>query len=109
MSTINDLQKRALEIRSMYDELNKRQRGRVWNAKDHAMGFVGDVGDLMKLVAAKEGVRAGADIDSRLGHELADCMWSVFVIANHYGVDMEKEFARTMDYLEKRITKELKS
>ena len=107
MSDLRDAQKRALEIRAMYDELNKKQRNHTWDAKDHAMGFVGDVGDLMKLVAAKEGVRAGADVDSRLGHELADCLWSVFVLADHYNIDLEKEFVRTMDYLEKRIAKEL--
>lgn len=103
MSDLNDLQKRALKIRSDYDALNMKQRGRKWTAKDHAMGFVGDVGDLMKLVAAKEGVRPAANVDSQLGHELADCMWSVFVLADHYGIDVEKEFIRTMDYLEKRI------
>lgn len=107
MSDVHDLHKRALEIRTLYDTLNKKQRGKVWGPKEHAMGFVGDVGDLMKLVAAKEGVRAGADVDSRLGHELADCLWSVFILADHYKVDLEKEFKRTMKYLEKRITKEL--
>ncbi len=103
MSDFKDIKERALAILKAYDELNISQGRKAWSAKDHAMGFVGDVGDLMKLVAAKEGVRAGTDIDSRLGHELADCLWSILVIANHYGIDVEKEFVRTMDYLDKRI------
>ena len=107
MSEFEELKQRAITVRQMYDELNQKQRGRKWDAKDHAMGFVGDVGDLMKLVAAKEGVRAGADIDSRLGHELSDCLWSLFILAEHYNIDLKKEFERTMGYLEKRITKEL--
>lgn len=106
MSEFEELKQRAIKVRQMYDELNQKARNRKWDAKDHAMGFVGDVGDLMKLVAAKEGVRAGADIDSRLGHELADCLWSIFILAEHYDIDLKKEFDRTMDYLEKRITKE---
>lgn len=106
MSDFEELKNRAIEIRKMYDGLNQTQRGRKWDPKDHAMGFVGDVGDLMKLVAAKEGVRAGADVDSRLGHELADCLWSLFILAEHYNIDLKKEFVRTMDYLEKRIAKE---
>ncbi len=107
MKSLDALQARALEILVLYNDLNQKQRGRVWSAKDHALGFVGDVGDLMKLVAAKEGVRSGVDIDSRLGHELADCLWSIFVLANHYDIELEKEFDRTMSYLEKSVTKEL--
>lgn len=105
MSDFETLRERALAIRKMYDALNEQQRNRKWDAKDHAMGFVGDVGDLMKLIAAKEGVRPGTDTDSRLGHELADCLWSLFILAEHYNIDLEKEFTRTMDYLEKRIAK----
>lgn len=107
MSDFDALKQRAIAIRKMYDDLNQKQRGRQWDAKDHAMGFVGDVGDLMKLVAAKEGVRPAADVDSRLGHELADCLWSLFILAEHYNIDLDKEFERTMDYLEKRIEKEM--
>jgi hypothetical protein len=38
---------------------------------------VGDVGDLMKLVMAKEGAREIQDVDEKLQHELAACLWSV--------------------------------
>ncbi len=107
MSDISDLKKQALEIRAKYDELNIKQHGKKWTPRDHAMGFVGDVGDLMKLVAAKEGVRSYPDVDSRLGHELADCLWSIFVLADEYGIDLEEAFSRTMAYLDKRISKEL--
>lgn len=107
MSDFEELKNRAVKIREMYDDLNQQQRDRKWDAKDYAMGFVGDVGDLMKLVAAKEGMRAGADIDNRLGHELADCLWSVLVLAEYYGIDLKNDFERTMDHLEKRISKEL--
>lgn len=107
MSEFKELKDRAIKIRQLYDQKNQQQRGRKWDAKDHAMGLVGDTGDLMKLVAAKEGVRAATDLDSRLGHELADCLWSLFILAEHYDIDLEKEFERTMSYLEKRIAKEM--
>ena len=71
-------------------------------------GFVGDVGDLMKLVMAKEGVREIPDVDQKLAHELSDCLWSVLVLANKYNVDLETSFLQTMDELEKRIESELK-
>jgi NTP pyrophosphatase (non-canonical NTP hydrolase) len=61
------------------------------------LGFVVDVGDLAKLVMAKEGLREVSDLDDRLAHELADCLWSVLVLADLCGVDLERAFAHTMD------------
>ena len=69
-------------------------------------GFVGDVGDLVKLVMAKEGIREVENVDDKLKHELADCLWSILVIASNYGIDIEKSFMETMDELEKRISSE---
>jgi NTP pyrophosphatase (non-canonical NTP hydrolase) len=66
-------------------------------------GFVGDVGDLMKIIMAKEGVREMDNIDEKLKHELSDCLWSVIVLADKYGVNLEESFMKTMDDLEKRI------
>jgi len=43
---------------------------------------------------------------ARLGpleHELADVLWSVIVIADRCGIDLETAFARTMDELGERL------
>jgi NTP pyrophosphatase (non-canonical NTP hydrolase) len=109
MSDFKDLVARANEIRERYRELERQKYGREWAPRDHAIGFVGDVGELMQLVGAKEGVRDIEDVDAKLAHELADCLWSVIVLANDYGVDLEKEFLATMDKLETRIAKEKQS
>jgi len=66
-------------------------------------GFVGDVGDLMKLVMAKEGVRTIEDVDKKLKHELCDCLWSVLVLAKKFDIDIEREFLDKMSELEERI------
>jgi NTP pyrophosphatase (non-canonical NTP hydrolase) len=55
------------------------------------------------LFQAKEGVRAADDLDADLAHELADCLWSLVVLADRYGVDLERSFAATMDELEQRL------
>lgn len=52
---------------------------------------------------AKEGLRHMENIDEKLGHELADCLWSILVIADKYDINLENEFLKTMDDLEKRI------
>ncbi len=58
-----------------------------------------DIGDLAKLVQAKEGVRHVEDLDSAIGHELADCLWSIIVLADKYNVDLEASFIKTMGEL----------
>ena len=101
--TLQELMLRAEEIRAKYEESNARNGHDAWRIRDYAMGFGGDFGDLMKLVMAKENLRDIDDVDAKLGHELADCLWSILVLANYYGVDLEKEFLQTMDIITKRI------
>ena len=97
------MQARALAVRRRYAELERRAYGREWSGEELALGFVGDVGDLVKLVQAREGVRTIEDADALLAHELADCLWSVLVLADRYEVDLERAFGETMDELEARL------
>lgn len=97
---------RALEIKDQYAEREKKKNGRAWSASEITLGFVGDVGDVAKLVLAKEGVRDIADVDTKMAHELSDCLWSILVLAHTYGVDLEGSFMKTMDELEEKIAVE---
>ena len=94
---------RALVVRDRYEELEKDRYGKAWTGEQLMQGFVGDVGDLAKLIMAKSGYRAIDEVDVRLAHELADCLWSVLVLANVYDIDIEQAFLRTMNDLEKQI------
>lgn len=98
------LQARAVEIAALYDRRNVAQGRGAWSTGDLALGFVGDVGDLAKLVMAVDGRRKISDAREKLGHELADCLWSVLVLADRYGVDMVSEFNRMTDDLEQHLT-----
>ena len=104
MSNLADLLKRAESIRQKYDELNAKDGHTKWSGLDYTAGLAGDVGDLMKHVMAKEGKRRGGDVDARIAHELGDCLWSLLVIANQYGIDLEASFTGTMDELEERLS-----
>jgi NTP pyrophosphatase (non-canonical NTP hydrolase) len=91
---------RALQIRQGFAAYEQRRTGRTWTREEIMQGFVVDVGDLMKLVMAKNGARLVDDVDRKLAHELSDCLWSVLVLAKLYDVDLEKEFLQTMDELQ---------
>ena len=100
---IKTLSERALEIRAKYVELEKKRDGKEWSNIDLGKGFIKDVTDLMEIIKAKEGLAAIENVDEKLAHELSDCLWSVFVLASKYSVDLEQAFMKTMDELEMRI------
>jgi NTP pyrophosphatase (non-canonical NTP hydrolase) len=102
MSDIKTLEQRAMEIRRRYDELNRKKDGQPWDARKLTNGFKKDVADLIEIVESRS-------IDQKkLNHELADCLWSVLVIARKLDVDIEKAFWTTMGELDERLDKELK-
>lgn len=95
----SELIKRVKEVRESFRE---QEGDHVWGATEHMQGFVGDVGDLTKLVMAKSGYRNFENLDDKLAHELADCLYSIVILADDLGIDLESAFVKTMDEVEKR-------
>lgn len=100
---IQQLQALALQVAQRYDEQNKRNGKQRWDASAYMAGFVGDVGDLSKLVMAKNGYRDKDEVDAKIAHELSDCLWSILVLAQELDVDLESSFVKTMKELETRF------
>ncbi len=103
----SDLEKAALQLNELYEQLEVKRWGRVWTTQELALGFVGDVGDLAKLVQAHTGVRTIADCHAKLGHELSDCLWSILVLANKCGIDLQAEFVRNTREISEYVSGEL--
>jgi NTP pyrophosphatase (non-canonical NTP hydrolase) len=100
---LTELTERAVQIQQGFATRARRQPGRVWTREEIMQGLVVDVGDLMRLVMAKAGARPVGDVDRKLAHELADCLWSVLILAHGYGVNLETEYLRTMNELEAKF------
>lgn len=103
------LQQRAMDLRHHYAVYEQKKYGRSWTPEEVALGFVGDVGDLCKLVQAVEGVRNIPDSKEKLAHELADCVWSVMALANLYGVDLEDALDKMLRQCEAFVEADLGS
>jgi NTP pyrophosphatase (non-canonical NTP hydrolase) len=96
-----------MELRARLSAKETQQAGRPWTREEVAQGFVGDVGDLMKLVMVKQGLRATKDgVDEQLAHELSDCLWSVLVLAELYHIDLEAAFLRTTSEIEAQLPRQ---
>ncbi|MDD5726796.1 MAG: MazG nucleotide pyrophosphohydrolase domain-containing protein [Patescibacteria group bacterium] len=94
---------RAKEIREVNSKLASNDGCKAWSSAERMQGFMGDVGDLAKLVMAKNCYRKYDDLDKKLAHELGDCLWSVIILADELGVDLEKSFLETMNEIEARL------
>ncbi len=105
--TYQELLDTAVRVREKYNQLNARDHGGAWNGDKLMAGFVGDVGDLSKIIMAKSGYRAMDDVDEKLKHELSDCLWSILVLASYYNIDLESQFVKSMNSLEARVETEL--
>ncbi|KAF1692107.1 nucleotide pyrophosphohydrolase [Pseudoxanthomonas daejeonensis] len=103
----SDLEKAALQLNGLYEQLEVKRYGRAWNTEELALGFVGDVGDLAKLIQAHAGIRTIDDCQAKLAHELSDCLWSIMVLANKCGVDLEAEFVRSTREIAAHVSGEL--
>ena len=106
---LRDARERAMQIREQFARYEKQTYGRLWSRQEIALGFMGDVGDLMKLIQAHEGVRNIPDAKNKIAHELADCLWSILVLAHLFDVDIEAAFTKTMDELEEMLKDKLES
>ena len=98
-----ELVNRAIAIRKQYSEKELRLYGSSWTSEEIALGFVGDVGDLAKLIIAENGKRNIPNSKEKLEHELSDCLWSIIVLADLHGISLENSFLNTMDEIEKHI------
>ncbi len=98
-----EMRARARSVREQYAAVEAARYGRAWSREEIMLGFLGDVGDLAKLVQGKEGVRPRDELDEALAHELADCLWCVMTLADAYEVDLAAAFASTMDSLDESL------
>lgn len=103
----SDIKKSALQLNELYEQLEIKRYGRIWTTEELALGFVGDVGDLAKLIQANAGIRDIDDCKAKLGHELSDCLWSIVVLANKCGIDLEAEFVKNTKELVEYVSGEL--
>ncbi len=103
---LEDIIARARHIRVLYEDYERENYGREWSTAEIVLGLMGDLGDLAKLIQAHLGIRGTLptqEIEAKLAHELADCLWSVLVLSDKLQINLEDAFVATMDELEERF------
>ena len=92
---------RAMEVRALYEVIERRVNGQVWTLHELMLGFSNDVGTVGRLILAHDGTwEIDGDVDAQLAHKLSESLWWVIVIAERLGIDISAAFADTMDRIE---------
>ena len=100
---MQDLQQKAVAVLEQYHQANEAEGKKRWSTKEIALGMTGDLGDLQKMILAKEGYRDIENVDQKLSHELGDVLWSLLVLSDSYDIDLEQAFLGTIEELKSRL------
>ena len=99
---ISELQKIAKKFR---DGLN-RQNPKQYNTPVELLAdLTEELGELAKSITRKEIRNMGSE--HKIEEEVIDVLFSLLWIANHYGLDIEKEIKKSVQKWEKRFGVEL--
>ena len=102
---LHELTEKVLHIEALYAERKKETSAKQWTAEETYAGMVSDMGDLGRLILAKEGFRKMPDMEKNLPHELAELLYAVLLLASQYGIDLSKAFLDEIARLEQRLSK----
>jgi NTP pyrophosphatase (non-canonical NTP hydrolase) len=94
---------RAMDLRRQYEVKETSLYGSPSTDIQIAEGFAGDVTNLIRLITAEHGERTIANSKEKLEAHLAHCLWSVIVLAQMQGVNLETAFMEAMDRLENHL------
>ncbi len=101
---ILDYSERVKKIKLAYNVLNRSEGYKSWGVTEYLQVFQGDVGDLAKLILASRGFAfSQKDVEVKIARELADCLWSVLVLADELDVNIQQEFNKMLLRLEDKI------
>ncbi|NIP67261.1 hypothetical protein GWN63_04380 [Candidatus Bathyarchaeota archaeon] len=101
-TTLSDAQhfcwKSFIKINQRLDQ----ERGRAWDPFVMVTDLLEEAGEVASVVKGLEGFKPPQKPKTKrmLATELSDLLYIIFVLAEHYGVDLEERFLQTVnDYM----------
>jgi hypothetical protein len=82
--------KHSLQIRSLYQSLERTQHKTEWTLQEDALAFLTDAGLVGRLVMSHEKRWPIENTDPQLRHKLGECMWWLIVLSERAGFNPEK-------------------
>lgn len=95
-----------IEIQNLVDHWI-REHGGYWSPLSMICAIMEELGEVAREINSLEGYKPKKSnkLNSNVGEELADLLFSIICIANHYKVDLGKELNKIIDKYSKRDSK----
>ncbi len=89
------------EFQNLVDEFVNQFEVGYWPPLAMLGALIEEIGETARIINAKEGHKPmkieNNDLNSLLGEEIGDILFSVTCLANYYKIDLHDSFAKTLD------------
>ena len=87
------------QAQNTVDEWIKQFEERYWPPLSMLASLMEEVGELAREINNREKIKKKKETEPEtdIGLELADVLFSLICLANHYGVDLESKFREVME------------
>ena len=104
--TLRDAQDLCVKNSRMINERLDPQRGKGWTPFAMVTGLLEEAGEVASVVRGLEGFKPPEKPKTKemLATELSDLLYMIFILAEHYGIELEGPFVQTINgYLSRFI------
>lgn len=103
--TLSDAQKLSARV---FNEINEKldvMRGKGWDPFIMVTDLLEEAGEVASTVKGLEGFKPPEKTKTKqmLATELSDLLYIIFVLAEHYNLDLEEHFSRTIQNYKSRF------
>ncbi len=105
--TLRDAQNLCVENFRVINEKLDPKRGKSWTPFAMVTDLLEEAGEVASVVKGLEGLKPPEKSKTKemLATELSDLLYIMFVLAGHYGIELEKPFVQTVNGYLSRFTK----
>ena len=83
-------------------KVKDKMPGEPWGIYQRFNDLVEEVGELANAIQVKEGFKTKNRAKSELVDSVCDVLFSIFLVASHYNIDLEKEYPKVLNEINNR-------
>ena len=90
-----EIVERSIEIRSLYQKLERQYHHKEWSIEEDALAFLTDAGLVGRLTMARENRwPLSGNTEEELKHKLGESIWWLIVLADRMNINIEEALDR---------------
>jgi len=100
--SLEELKPKTKKLVERFKDIEPRR----WSVEGSIMELMTEIGDLTELVLRKEYYKENVydDVDFQIRDELADIIFVVIRLADHYGVNLDQAYSEMLESVSNRLS-----